>query len=124
MAYFAELDENNIVLRVIAVSNEDIKENGVEKESKGKKFCEDLLGAGRIWVQTSYNAKTNGKRKKYAGIGDTYDSIKDKFILPQPYPSWMLDNKDGWQPPVAMPDIVGDERYTWNEGALTWDLVE
>lgn len=76
MAHFAELDENNIVLRVIVVSNEDcLDDNGVESEAVGISFCESLLG-GR-WVQASYNANFRGK---YAGIGDTYDHLLDMFI--------------------------------------------
>ena len=65
MAHFAELDSNNVVLRVIVVDNKDTADAaGVEKEHIGAAFCERLLG-GR-WVQTSYNGN---KRKNYAGIG-------------------------------------------------------
>jgi len=76
MAHFAEIDENNIVLRVIVVANEDtFDQDGNENEAIGAKFCHNLLG-GR-WIQTSYNARIRGK---YAGIGDTYNSAKDEFI--------------------------------------------
>jgi hypothetical protein len=120
MAHFAELDKNNIVQQVIVVGNEDVKEAGVETESKGVTFCKNLLGLGKAWVQTSYNGSI---RKQYAGIGMTYDSVKDKFILPQPYPSWALDDNDDWQAPTPMPEIVGDERYSWNEEAQSWDEI-
>ena len=79
MAHFAELDEHNIVLRVIVVNNEDITTDGIESESKGIDFCQNLLGG--TWIQTSYNAKNRGK---YAGIGDFYDEIKDEFISNDP----------------------------------------
>ena len=57
-------------------------------------------------------------RKKYAGIGDTYDSTKDKFIAPQPFPSWSLDSNDDWQPPVAKPE--NDPLAQWNEETQSW----
>ena len=82
MAHFAELDENNIVLRVIVVANEDIlDDNGQESESKGIEFCSNLLG-GR-WIQTSYNGNFRGT---YAYIGGQYDEVNDIFIS-QPTPS-------------------------------------
>ena len=90
MAYFAELDENNIVLRVIAVANDILlDEQGNEVEQKGIDFCKSLLGGN--WIQTSYNTFGNqhreGKtpfRKNYAGIGFTYDPQRDAFIQPRP----------------------------------------
>ena len=79
MAHFAELDENNIVQRVIVVhNNELLDENGIELEQKGIDFCTNLLG-GR-WIQTSYNANFRGI---YAGIGHTYDETLDVFIAPE-----------------------------------------
>lgn len=78
MAHFAELDETNIVLRVIVVANDDcLDQDGVENEAIGALFCHHLLG-GR-WLQTSYNGRIRGK---YAGIGDTYDPDTDQFIPP------------------------------------------
>lgn len=80
MAHFAELDENNIVKRVIVVANKDTSDaNGVEKESIGVAFCERLFG-GR-WVQTSYNGKF---RKRYAGKGMVYLEDHDHFAAPNP----------------------------------------
>lgn len=76
MAHFAELDNNNIVLRVIVISNEDcLDQDGNENEAIGAKFCHDLVG-GR-WIQTSYNARIRGK---YAAIGDIYDPNTDEFF--------------------------------------------
>lgn len=115
MAHFAELDENNIVKRVIVVSNSDTSDaQGVEKEYIGAAFCERLLG-GR-WVQTSYN---NNFRKKYAGIGDKYDETLDAFIGVQPYPSWTLNSESClWEAPVPQP--TDGILYTWDEESLSW----
>lgn len=82
MAHFAELDENNVVVRVIVVNDKDTAdENGVEKEEIGVAFCKSLFGEDTKWVQTSYNGNIRGR---YAGIGDTYDSKKDIFVAPEP----------------------------------------
>ena len=114
MAHFAELDANNTVLRVIVVSNDDCKDaNGNESEAVGAAFCQRLLG-GR-WIQTSYN---NNIRKRYAGIGFTYNADADVFIDPQPFPSWTLDENHDWQPPVPRPET--DDPYFWSEDDMAW----
>jgi len=78
MAHFAELDSNNVVLRVIVVDNKDTADaHGVEKEYIGAAFCERVLGG--TWKQTSYNGNFRGK---YAGIGDTYDEVNNVFVSP------------------------------------------
>ena len=124
MAHYAELDSNNVVKRVIVVSNADTSTaQGEEKESIGIAFCERLLGG--TWVKTSYNAKI---RKNYAGIGYTYDKDRDAFIPPKPYASWVLNETTClWNAPVAMPSDVGQgeppKMYTWNENTTSWDLV-
>ncbi len=71
------------------------------------------------WIQTSYN---NNIRKNYAGVGFTYDSTRDAFIPPKPYPSWVL-NEDTCQydSPVPYPD--DDKRYEWNEETTNWKEV-
>lgn len=73
MAHFAEIDENNIVLRVLVVDN--------SLEANGADFLANTLGLGGNWIQTSYNGKI---RKNYAGVGYTYDSDRDAFISPKP----------------------------------------
>lgn len=75
MAHFAEVDENNKVIRIIVVSNEVITVDGVENEQVGEDFCKNLFGGN--WIQTSYNGNF---REKYAGKGDFYDPINDIFI--------------------------------------------
>ena len=78
------------------------------------------------WVQTSYNTHggvhSGGKtplRKNYAGVGGTYDSTRDAFYAPQPFPSWTL-NEDSclWEPPTLMPD--NDKEYIWDEDTTSW----
>jgi len=76
MAHFAELDENNIVTRVIVVKNDVLlDENELESEQKGIDFC--VAHYGGQWIQTSYNANF---RKNYAGIGYFYNQDLDGFI--------------------------------------------
>jgi hypothetical protein len=115
MAHFAELNSNNVVLRVNVIGNQDTSDaNGVEKEYIGQAFCERLWGG--TWMQTSYNGNF---RKKFAGIGDTYDAQRNAYISPKPYASWVL-NEDTckWQAPVAMP--VDGGIYSWDETVTSW----
>ena len=113
MAHFAELNSSNEVLRVIVISNEEVDANGGDKSSQAETFVASIVpyGTGGVaWKQTSYNHKF---RKLYAGAGCTYDASKNKFILPQPYPSWSLDSSDDWKAPVTYPD--DGKNYNWNE---------
>lgn len=71
MAHFAEI-ENNIVTRVLVIPN--------EQEHRGQDFLANELELGGTWLQTSYNATI---RKNYAGIGYSYDSVRDAFIPPK-----------------------------------------
>ena len=81
MAHFAEIDNDNIVLRVLVVDN--------SLEHRGADFLANDLGLGGTWIQTSYN---NNIRKNYAGIGYTYDSVRDAFISPKPeIGTWILN---------------------------------
>jgi hypothetical protein len=115
MAHFAELDENNIVKRVIVVhNNELIDENGQESEAKGVAFCKNLYGSNTNWVQTSYSGSF---RRFFAGTGFTYNQTENIFIYPQPYLSWLLDNNFDWQPPTPKP-IEGI--WYWDEPTLAW----
>jgi len=122
MAHFAELDDNNIVLRVIVVSNDDAPD-----EAAGIEFCRGLLGGN--WKQTSYNTRagvhTSGGtplRKNYAGVGYCYDEVRDAFIPPSPFPSWIVNDTRGiYEAPVPRPT---DADYVWNEITQTWDNRE
>ena len=112
MSHWAELDENNVVLRVLVGDNND--PNGDE----GYQWLLDNLGG--TWVKTSYNATI---RKNFAGIGYTYDEALDAFIPPKPYPSWIL-NEDiaQWYAPVEHPN--DGQLYSWNEADQSWDIIE
>ena len=120
MAHFAEIYENGVVLRVLVVDN--------AQENDGQNFLANILGLGGTWIKTSYNtnAGVHSKggtplRKNYAGIGYTYDSGRDAFIAPKPYPSWVLNETSCvYEAPVARPT---EGRYTWNEETTSWDLV-
>lgn len=92
MAHFAELDSNNLVLRVLVVDNVMLKdEQGNEQEQLGVNFLKSLFGQETVWVQTSYNGNF---RKNYAGIGFNYDQTHDAFIAPKPEgEGWVLDEE-------------------------------
>ena len=114
MAHFAELDSNNVVLRVIVVDNKNTADvNGVEQEWIGQAFCVRLFGG--TWKQTSYNRNF---RKNYAGIGYTYDPVLDAFISPQPNPQCILDpDTCTWNCP---PTSTNGENYVWDSDLKTW----
>lgn len=116
MAHFAKIGLNNIVNEVLVVANrETMDSNGVEHKSIGVEFLKTLTGHA-TWVQTSYNGSI---RKNYAGIGYTYDSQRDAFIPPKPYPSWALvEETCQWTAPVAMPN--DGKIYAWNEDVQNW----
>ncbi len=113
MSHFAKV-ENGIVTQVI-VAEQDVIDSS-------------LFGEG--WVQTSYNTyggvhKNGGTplRKNYAGIGYTYDAIRDAFISPKPFASWVLDeNTCLWSSPTPMPN--DGQSYVWNEEQSCWDLLK
>jgi len=110
MSHFAELDDNNIVTRVL-VGDNDAPNEGYDW------FVENLGGR---WVQTSYNSTI---RKNFAGIGFTYDEELDAFIPPKPFDSWELDEETcQWEPPIPYPTdgII----YTWDEAELDWTPVD
>jgi hypothetical protein len=105
MAHFAEIDENNIVQRVLVVDN--------SQEHRGQEFLADELGLGGRWIQTSYNSNF---RKQYAGEGYYYDETKDIFVSPKPYPSWTLDENNDWKAPIEQTDLL----TYWDENTLSW----
>jgi len=126
MSHYAEVDNNNIVQRVLVVES-DVIQRGT-------------FGEPSNWIKTSYNMKggvyhdetntpakdqsvINGdkarQRKNYAGVGFTYDKTMDAFIPPNPFPSWILNKGTClWDAPVASPD--DGKRYTWDEPNTKW----
>ena len=110
MAHFAELDDNNIVIRVLVTDN--------NAPNEGYDWLVDNLGG--TWIQTSYNATI---RFNYAGIGFTYDSELDAFIAPQPYESWVLvEETCQWEAPVPYPD--DGLMYSCNEEIIDWEVTQ
>lgn len=119
MAYFAKLDENNIVIAVHIVNNSIITINDNENEQLGIDFLTNLYGHSK-WKQTSYNKSF---RKNYAGIGFFYDENRDAFIPEKVYNSWVLDeNTCLWQPPYPYPDGEENENiaWVWDDDSMSW----
>jgi hypothetical protein len=111
MAHFAEIDENNIVTRVLVVAD--------EQEHRGQEFLANDLGLGGFWIQTSYNARI---RKNYAGIGYQFDPVRDAFIAPQPYASWLLNEETcQWEAPIEYP--TDGLMYSWDETTTDWKAI-
>lgn len=119
MAYFAQLDENNIVTQVIVVDD--------QHEADGENWCKNFLGGN--WKQTSYNTLGGVHllggtpfRKNFAGVNYNYDTGKDAFIPPQPYASWVLNESTcQWDSPIDYPN--DGKKYLWDEDAENWALV-
>ena len=118
MAHYAFLDENYRVTEVIPGKD--------ESNFDWERHYGDVRG--QLCRRTSYNTSKGQHllggtpfRKNYAGIGDSYDPIRDAFIPPQPYPSWTL-NEDtcNWEAPVPMPVVEG-KYFIWNEATTSWD---
>ena len=114
----AKLDENNIVIDVLVVSNEDINNLPFpESEQIGITFLNNLFQDTAIWKQTSYN---NNFRKYYAGVGYKYDYTLDCFIPFKPYYSWVFSTVSyEWEAPIAYP--TDGKVYYWKEETLSWE---
>ena len=118
MAHFAQINENNIVVQVITAGN--------EYELNGEDLYQQITG--KVWKRTSYNTQagvhTQGGipyRKNYAGIGYTYDEVRDAFIPPKPFNSWILNEASClWEPPIAYPE--DGNVYVWSEATQEWVL--
>ena len=127
MAHWAELDENNIVLRVVVGDN--------DSEDEGLSWIVENLGG--TWIKTSYTSRKGSKinpdtneveivgehfRFNYALPEYSYDEQRDAFIPPKPYESWVLDEQTcWWQPPIPMPNDGGT--WIWNEEIKNWEEV-
>lgn len=120
MAYFAKIEENNLVSQVIIVDdlNCDYK-NFPESEAAGIEFLSSLQIDG-VWKQTSENGSY---RKNFASIGYRYDSVNDWFIPPKPFNSWILDELTcQWFAPVEKPN--DGNVYLWDEENNKWSLLD
>ena len=101
-------------------NNELLDASGQEREEMGIGFCQRLFGGN--WKQTSYN---HNFRKRYAGIGYSYNAELDAFVPPKPYASWVLNNEDAnWEAPVPLPADAGmgegQKIYMWAEETVSW----
>jgi hypothetical protein len=114
MAHYAFLDSNNIVTEVIVGIDETKLIEGIDPETWYGNF------RGQVCKRTSYNGNI---RKNYAGLGFTYDSERDAFIAPRPYPSWLLNEEScQWEAPTPRPS--NSFTYIWNESELAWELAD
>jgi hypothetical protein len=125
MAHFAELNENNEVLRVIVVDNNDTSNSdGEEIEQIGISFLKGLFGNDTNWKQTSYNGNF---RFRYAGVGYSYDETLNAFITPKPYNSWTLNSTTAdWEAPITKPELTQEQEdsgylYYWDETTYQQD---
>lgn len=121
MAQFVKLNENNIVTEIHSISNiELLDENGIETEQKGIQFLTQWSNGYTNWKLISTDSMCITPN---AIIGSTYDETTDRFILPKPYPSWIL-NRDTyyWEPPISIPED-GNE-YWWDENNVSWIVYQ
>ena len=106
MAHFAEINDKNIVVRVLVVPD--------EQEHRGADYLVGDLYMTGTWLQTSISGKI---RKNFAHVGDSYDPIRDAFIPYKKFASWVLDEETcRWIPPSQSPA----EGYVWDEGSKQW----
>ena len=118
MAHFAKLDQNNVVLEVCVVNNAVVTVNGAESEAAGVAFLKTVTGHDS-WKQTSYNSTF---RKNYASKDYVYDDVRDAFIPPKPFDSWVLDEATCmWGAPTSCP--ADGNVYAWDESLLGWSQV-
>ena len=102
MAYFAFLNSQNTVVEVIEAEQAEI--------DSGR------YGDPTRWVQTSIDGSI---RKNYAGVGFTYDAVRDAFLAPKPYPSWhLVEETCQWDAPKPKPAFP--PAWVWNEALQEW----
>lgn len=108
MAHFAELDDNNKVIRVLVVPN--------KQEHRGQQFLAEDLQLGGRWIQTSYSGAI---RRRFAGPGYFYDEINDVFVEPQPAAWYVLNENFEWTVPIGVKphngETVTDSEWEWLE---------
>jgi hypothetical protein len=110
MAHFAEINKKKIVTRVLVGDN--------DSPGEGYDWLIDNLGG--TWIQTSYNGNI---RKNFAGIGYKYDAVRDAFIPPKPYGSWLLDDDTcQWAAPIPYP--ADGLIYSWSEELRDWEAIQ
>lgn len=117
MAYFAKLDDQNVVMEVNVV--DDINVNYLPfpaSEPIGVQYLTEWSGGYTNWKQTS---EIGAYRKHYASQNFTFDATLNAFIPPKPFPSWLLNTELCiWEPPVPYPN--DGKNYIWDESILNW----
>ena len=121
MAHFAKV-ENGIVTRVIVAEQDFIDSGAVGDPSEWIQTSYGAFGGEYLDVQTySVRPEKQALRKNFAGVGFTYDSVRDAFIPPKQFESWIL-NEDTclWEAPIEKPI---DAKYYWSEEVKNWVKV-
>jgi hypothetical protein len=129
MSHFAQIDENNIVQRVLVIEQAEIDTGN--------------WGDPTSFIQTSYNTRggvyfspdtdtpdidqSKSFRKNFAGPGFTWmpsGPSGEGFVPPKPYPSWIMNNSSYlWEAPTPVPIPNSPPNYEWNETTLSWEIV-
>lgn len=117
MAFFAEIDSDNVVTQVLVVDDEKIlDESGEVSEALGIAHLRNVFENDSNWLLCD---STGVYRKNFPAVNSTYDQVNDAFILEQPYPSWVLNETTfQWEAPVSCPGSTDD--YYWNEDLGQW----
>jgi hypothetical protein len=129
MSYFAQIDEQNIVLQVLSIDQVEVDTGNWGDPSKLIKTSYNTYGGIYYTPNTEIPDPDQSKafRKNYAGIGFLWlpnGPEGEGFASPQPYPSWVLDSFSYlWKAPVPMPVPNNPPQYVWNEATLSWDIV-
>jgi len=143
MAHFAELNENNVVIKVHA-----LHDAMAPTEVVGQEYLRKIHKTDHRYIQTSYNThggkyymSTNPRelaydqskafRKNFAGIGYKWDDARNAFIAISPWPSWILDEDTCfWKPPIPNPGgksgrdgLKETQQYGWNEDTKSWVIL-
>jgi len=124
MAHFAKLDDNNLVIDIMVISDDQIMdENGVESEKIGIDRCKEIAGSNTNWKQCSFNSNMRGR---YPGINSTYYIEEyDVFTTAKVHDSWIWNNLEGdWNAPKPKPDDTETGGYVWNESIVDWEFRE
>ncbi len=113
MAHFAQIDENNKVIQVV------VTDNNHPDRDEGHQELIDTHGG--TWIKTSYNSNIRGR---FAGIGMTYDEVKDKFIPEKVFASWVWsDKEDVWVAPTPSPAETPETKAIWKEESQSWVVI-
>ena len=119
MAHYAQINEDNVVVRVSVLEDiYELDDFGELDLNKAERRLQKIHGEDTRWRKTSYSASWGGK---FAGIGDTWNEELGKWIPPRPFPSWSLNTDTlQWDPPVKRPESSGNITFDWDEDLQNW----